>query len=81
MPTGDNARAGARLALGQVLAPVYDFTKADVVVSLDADFLSSEGASNLRYARQFASRRRLDADPYRLNCLYVAECTPSVTGE
>ena len=80
MPTGDNARAGARLALGRYLAPVYDFTKADVVVSLDADFLSSEGASNLRYARQFASRRRVDADPDRLNRLYVAECTPSVTG-
>jgi hypothetical protein len=80
MPTADNARAGARLALGQYLAPVYDFTKADVVVSLDADFLSSEGASNLRYARQFASRRRVDAEPDRLNRLYVAECTPSVTG-
>ena len=32
-------------------------------VSLDADFLSSEGAANLRYARQFSSRRRVDADP------------------
>jgi molybdopterin-containing oxidoreductase family iron-sulfur binding subunit len=80
MPSTDNLRAGMRQALGQYLAPIYDFTTADVVVSLDADFLAAEGACNLRYARQFSSRRRLDAAPDRLNRLYVAECTPSVTG-
>src|SRR5687768_15529530 len=80
VPTADNARAGARLALGQYLQPLYDFTRADVVVALDADFLSAEGAANLRSARQFASRRRLDAQPERLNRLYVAEASPSVTG-
>ena len=80
VPTADNARAGARQALGQYLHPVYDFTKADIVLSLDADFLSSEGAANLRYSRQFSSRRRLDAQPDRLNRLYVTEPTPSVTG-
>jgi MoCo/4Fe-4S cofactor protein with predicted Tat translocation signal len=80
MPPSDNARAGARLALGQYMQPVYDFTRADIVVSLDADFLSAEGGANLRYSRQFASRRRLDAQPDRLNRLYVAEPTPSVTG-
>jgi MoCo/4Fe-4S cofactor protein with predicted Tat translocation signal len=80
VPTADNSRAGLRSALGQYVQPVYDFSKADIVVSLDADFLSSEGAANLRYARQFASRRRLDAEPDRLNRLYVIEPTPSVTG-
>jgi MoCo/4Fe-4S cofactor protein with predicted Tat translocation signal len=80
VPAADNSRAGLRAALGQYAQPVYDFTRADVVVSLDADFLSSEGAANLRYARQFSSRRRVDADPDRLNRLYVIEPTPSVTG-
>ena len=80
VPAADNARAGARAAFGQYVQPVYDFTRADIVLSLDADFLSSEGAANLRYARQFSSRRRLDAQPDRLNRLYVAEPTPSVTG-
>jgi MoCo/4Fe-4S cofactor protein with predicted Tat translocation signal len=80
VPAADNSRAGLRAALGQYAQPVYDFTKADIVVSLDADFLSSEGAPNLRYARQFSSRRRLDAEPDRLNRLYVVEPTPSVTG-
>ena len=43
----DNARAGARTAFGQYVEPLYDLTKADVILSLDADFLSSEGAHNL----------------------------------
>lgn len=57
----DNARAGARLAFGEYVEPLYDFTKADVVLSLDADFLASDGPANLRYTRQFASRRRSKA--------------------
>src|SRR5688572_32757237 len=35
----------------------YDFTKANVVVSLGADFLG-EGPGHLRYARDFMSRDR-----------------------
>lgn len=77
--TRDHVRAGARMVLGQCLEPVYDFTKADVVVSLHADFLASEGGANLCYSR-LASRRRLDSDPDRLNRLYAVEPTPTVTG-
>ena len=51
----DNARAGARTAFGQYVEPLYDLTKADVILSLDSDFLSSEGAHNLYYMRQFAT--------------------------
>jgi MoCo/4Fe-4S cofactor protein with predicted Tat translocation signal len=76
----DNVRAGARLAFTEYVEPVYDFEKADVVLSLDADFLVAENAFGVKYARAFASRRRLDADPDRLNRLYVVEATPSVTG-
>ena len=53
----DNARAGARAAFGQYVEPLYDLTQADVILSLDADFLASDGAFNLHYMRQFASRR------------------------
>ncbi|MGE3275976.1 MAG: TAT-variant-translocated molybdopterin oxidoreductase [Vicinamibacterales bacterium] len=77
---GDNAREGARRAFGQYVAPSYSLERADVIVSLDADFLASEGPANLRYARAFASRRRVDADPDQLNRLYVVESTPTVTG-
>ena len=78
--TRDHVRAGTRLAFGSYVEPVYDFTKADVVLSLDADFLAAENAFGVKYARAFASRRRLDADPDRFSRLYVAEATPSVTG-
>ena len=78
--TRDNVRAGTRLAFGSYVEPVYDFEKADVVLSLDADFLAAENAFGVKYARAFASRRRLDADPDRFSRLYVAEATPSVTG-
>jgi len=76
----DNARAGARTAFGEYLEPVYDLSKADVILSLDADFLASEGASNLRYARQFAGRRRVEDSADNLNRLYVVESNHSVTG-
>ena len=69
----DNARAGARIAFGEYVEPVYDFEKAVVVVSLDADFLAAENAFGVKYARAFASRRRVDTDPDRLSRLYVVE--------
>jgi MoCo/4Fe-4S cofactor protein with predicted Tat translocation signal len=76
----DNVRAGARIAFGDYVEPVYDFEKASVIVSLDADFLAAENAFGVKYARAFASRRRVDTDPDRLSRLYVVEATPSVTG-
>ena len=76
----DNARAGARTAFGQYVEPLYDLTKADVILSLDADFLSSEGAANLLYMRQFASRRRVESGADNLNRLYVVESDHTVTG-
>src|SRR6185503_5330611 len=40
-PAGNaNAIEGARLAFGRPISTVYDFSKADVIVSLDSDFLS-----------------------------------------
>jgi molybdopterin-containing oxidoreductase family iron-sulfur binding subunit len=76
----DSARAGGRLAFGEYVEPQYDFTKADVVVSLDADFLASDGPANLRYTRQFSSRRRIESTGDALNRLYVVEAQHSLTG-
>ncbi|HEX8028583.1 MAG TPA: TAT-variant-translocated molybdopterin oxidoreductase, partial [Vicinamibacterales bacterium] len=76
----DNARAGARSATGQYVEPHYDLTQADVILSLDADFLSSDGAHNLHYMRQFASRRRVEESAENLNRLYVVESDHTVTG-
>src|SRR5437764_565329 len=37
----DNVYAGTQLAFGQALEPVYHLDKADVILSLNADFLRS----------------------------------------
>jgi len=77
---GDSAREGARMAFGRPVNTVYHFEQADVVVSLDADFLTV-GPGHARYARDFASRRDLaDGAASKLNRLYVAESMPTSTG-
>jgi MoCo/4Fe-4S cofactor protein with predicted Tat translocation signal len=71
----DTALAGAQLAFGQPLQPLYRFANADIVLALEADFLSC-GPANLRYAREFAQRRR----PPTMNRLYAVESTLTNTG-
>src|SRR5438093_2461274 len=82
---GDGARDGAKLAFGSYVNTVYRVEKAEVILSLDSDFLGS-GPGHIRYAREFSRRRNLDQffeeDRSRpeMNRLYVVEPTPSVTG-
>jgi MoCo/4Fe-4S cofactor protein with predicted Tat translocation signal len=73
----DNALEGAKLAFGQPVETRYDFEKADVIVSLDADFLYAGFPGNVRYIRDFAKRRNPDGN---MNRLYVIESTPTTTG-
>jgi len=75
----DNAQAGGRLAFGNNVNTVYRFDNADVVLSLDADFLFA-GPGNVRYARDFVGKRRVRQNKSEMNRLYVIEVTPSVTG-
>ena len=74
----DNVLEGAKLAFGQPVETHYDFSKADVIVSLDADFLYAGFPGNTRYIRDFAKRRNPDSG--NMNRLYVIESTPSSTG-
>jgi molybdopterin-containing oxidoreductase family iron-sulfur binding subunit len=73
----DNVLEGAKLAFGQPVETRYDFEKADVIVSLDADFLYAGFPGNVRYIRDFAKRRNPDG---KMNRLYVVESTPTTTG-
>ena len=75
----DQAHAGAKMALGQPVNTIYDFSKADRILSLDADFLAAMPGT-LRYARDFAARRRVSEDKNTMNRLYVIETTPTTTG-
>jgi len=77
--TRDGARMGAQTAFGQFVNTVYQFDKADVVLSLDADFLIS-GPGSVRYARDFINRRRLTGGASEMNRLYVVESTLTATG-
>jgi Fe-S-cluster-containing dehydrogenase component len=74
----DNVYAGAQMAFGQPVETAYDLSKADVIVSLDADFLYGGFPGMTRYARDFANRR--DPDSGKMTRLYVIESTPSSTG-
>ena len=79
-PAGPHsARAGAVMAFGQPVNTYYDLSNANVVVSIDSDFLAS-GPGSLRYARQFAARRRVRGGQTAMNRLYVVEPMPTPTG-
>jgi len=72
----DPAVAGT--ALQNSPAVQYNLADADVIVSLDADFLS--GASYPGFHKlvgDYAARRK---DPSKLNRLYAIESTPTTTG-
>src|ERR1700677_55764 len=73
----DNVLEGAKMAFGQPVETIYDFEKADVIVSLDADFLYAGFPGNVRYIRDFAKRRNPDGN---MNRLYMVESTPTTTG-
>jgi molybdopterin-containing oxidoreductase family iron-sulfur binding subunit len=79
-PAGPHsARAAAVQAFGEPVNTYYNLANANVVVSMDSDFLA-QGAGSLRYARQFASRRRVREGQPEMNRLYVVEPMPTPTG-
>ena len=72
----DPAIADTALAAGPI--PQYELSGADVIVSLDADFLSGASYPGFhKLVRDYAARRK---DPSKLNRLYAVESTPSTTG-
>lgn len=72
----ENHTRGLRMVGLDRHQPVYNLEKADVVLSLESDFLGGEGDSVL-YARQFAGRRSNNGS---MNRLYAVEPGFSVTG-
>ena len=72
----DPAVAGTSLAQGANVQ--YSLADADVIVSLDADFLSGAGFPGFHaLVREYADRRK---SPEKLNRLYSIESTPTTTG-
>ncbi len=80
----ETVQNGAKRAFGRVVSRRFDFAKADVVVSLDDDFMV-EGPAAVRYAADFMNRRRVrnaagDAKQAEMNRLYVVESSVTCTG-
>jgi MoCo/4Fe-4S cofactor protein with predicted Tat translocation signal len=76
----DGARAASKAAFGEYVDAQYKLDQADVILSLDADFLSGIAQPGfLPMAADFAARHRyVEGQP--MNRLYVVESTPTVTG-
>lgn len=76
-----NVYRGTQIAYGAPMEVVYDFAQADVVVALDADVLAAEETpGNMRYARDFADKRRVEGTRGEMSRVYAFEPTPSLTG-
>jgi len=75
----DGERQGLADAFGSPAHLVFDLAKADVILALEADLLA-QGPGAVRYARDFAARRKLAEGATSMNRLYVAESSPTVTG-
>ena len=75
----DHAYAGTALAFGKPLEAQYRFDRAEIVVALDADFLSALPGS-VRYAHDFIAARAGAARRARMNRLYAAEALHTLTG-
>ncbi len=76
----DHARGGAQMAFGQPADVQYHLNEADVILSLDADFLSSDNNPGfVRMVGDFVKRRKAE-NGAKMNRLYVVESTPSLAG-
>lgn len=79
-PIANENRKKAILNLtGKELNPIFDYIKAEIIVSFDDDFLQS-GENSLSEARSFGQRRQIDSPESKLNRLYVLESGYSITG-
>jgi len=79
-PTGGENNADAVKHLtGNELKPLYRYDQADVILSLDCDFLGAE-SENISAARGFSDRRKPKKAGDDMNRLYVVESAYSITG-
>ncbi len=75
----DAVRRGSEMVFGEPVQPVYRFENAEVILSLDSDFLSS-GPGFLKNTREFSRKRRVYDGSKTMNRLYAAESVPTNTG-
>ena len=81
----DSARIGSRAAFGEYVDARYQLENADVILSLDADFLQSNAFPGfLPLSAAYAERHRFQKDAKTpappMNRMYVVETMHTVTG-
>ncbi len=76
----DSARAASKAVFGQYVDAQYRLEEADLILSLDADFLSGIAHPGfLPLSRGYAERHRYE-EGKTMNRMYVVESMPTVTG-
>jgi molybdopterin-containing oxidoreductase family iron-sulfur binding subunit len=77
----DSARRASKAAFGDFYDTQYMLDKADVILSLDADFLSGiTHPGFIKLSRDYANRRKLMDASIEMNRLYAVESMPTTTG-
>lgn len=77
----DNALEGTNLAFGDRLRTLHHLEKADVIVSLDDDFMNpAAGKHSVVAARQFARGRKVTSTDDDMARFYSVESTFTLTG-
>jgi molybdopterin-containing oxidoreductase family iron-sulfur binding subunit len=77
----DSARRASKAAFGDFYDAQYMLDKADVILSLDADFLSGiTHPGFVKLVRDYANRRKLMDPSIEMNRLYAVESMPTTTG-
>ena len=76
----DPARMALRTEAGGVARPLHRFSEAEVIVSLDSDFLGPTDINLLSNTAEYAQTRRMASPEDTPGRLYVVESNYSLTG-
>lgn len=76
----DNAIEGNYQAFGRRLRSYYKYENANIIVSLDDDFLSPVHPNNVEYTKQITSRRKVTNANDSMNRIYSIENGFTLTG-
>ncbi len=80
-PFGEtNALEGTRRAFGQPLRAYFDFSKANVFVSLDDDVLNGTHPNSVDYGKQLSAARKVTSTDDSMNRIYSVENGYTLTG-
>lgn len=80
-PFGEsNALEGTQKAFGRRLRAHYDFSKANVFVSLDDDVLNGTHPNSVEYGKQISAARKVTSTNDSMSRIYAVENGYSLTG-